>query len=158
MRRFIWIAAALMLLPVSAHADWRVADDGAALIETDGSSSLSLRCDNNSNTGNTPKWQIRVDALNVRSMNPQVEMVFRFPGHAPLRMMGDNRNGFVSIDEMTAPTQSDIQTLMRRLKSSSRVTVALVDNTTGVAMDPLAFALRGSSRAITRVANACKAP
>lgn len=158
MRRFILLLSAALLLPLTAHANWKTTTDGAAIIENGGNSALSLRCDNNSNTGNTPKWQVRVDALNLRDLSPQVEMVFRFSGRTPLRMTGDNNNGFVSIDGMNAPTQGDIQTLIRALKSSSRVTVALIDGTSGTAMDPLAFSLRGSSRAITTVATACRGP
>lgn len=158
MRRFILLFSAIFLLPLTAHAQWKTTMDGAAIIENDGTSSLSLRCDNNSNTGNVPKWLVRIDALNLRDLSPQVEMVFRFSGRAPLRLTGDNNNGFVSIDGMNAPTQGDIQTLIRAIKSSSRVTIALIDGTNGTAMDPLAFSLRGSSRAITSVATACRGP
>lgn len=157
MRRFMLLLAAALVLPHAAFADWKVSPDGAALIENDGSSALSLRCDTNSNTGNVPKWLVRVDALGLGDAGPQLDMVFRFPGHAPLTLRSENRNGFASIEGMNAPTQSDIQALIRRLKGSSRVTIALIDSSSGTAfMDPLTFPLRGSGRAIRSVAAGCR--
>lgn len=139
-----------------ARADWRVTDDGAALLENGGQSSLSLRCDNNINTGNRPGWMITVETLDLNRYSPRMEMVFRFPGYAPLRLMGDNRQGHVVLDSMTQATQGDLLTLVRRFRSASRVTLALVDNSSGNALDPLVFSLRGSSRAIGQVARACR--
>lgn len=140
----------------SARANWRVTPEGAALLENGGESALSLRCDNNANTGNRPGWRVEVEALDLRQKSPRVEMVFRFPNRVPLRLMGDNRNGKVALDSMTQSTQSDLTTLVARLKAASRVTVTLVDDRSGVAMDPLTFSLKGSSRTIAQVANACR--
>jgi hypothetical protein len=154
--RIIALLALCLLPALPAQANWRVTDDGSAIIETDGSSALSLRCDNNANTGNKPGWLLKVDALSLRQQSSRMEMVFRFPGHAPLRLMGDNRNGSVQIDSMTQATQGDLQTLLRRLKSASRVTVTLINDASGAAMEPLVFGLRGSSRAIGQVAKACQ--
>lgn len=151
------LAAALLsaCLAAPAMADWKV-QNGNATIETDGSSSLTLTCDNNANTNFKPGWLVRLDALDLRSMGPRVQAVFRFDRQRPLSVMADNRLGHVSIDSLNAPNQSDIATIVRRLKAANRVTVTLIDDANGQAREPLAFNLRGSSRAIGWVQQACK--
>lgn len=155
MRKLIPTALLSLLVALPAMADWKVLN-GSATIETDGSSSLTLTCDNNANTGNVRSWLVRVDALDLRTLGPRTQVVFRFPGHRPFSLMGDNRMGYVSIEGMNLPNQSDLNTLVSRLKAASRVTVTLIDDGNGNAMEPLAFNLRGSSRAIRQVQQACQ--
>lgn len=155
--RKLAIATLLSLVTaLPAMANWTVKPDGSAMIETDGSSSLTLRCDNNANTGNRPGWNLRLDALDLRTLGTSTRVDFRFPGYRPLSLRADNRMGFVSLESMNMPTQSDLETLVHRLKAASRVTVTVVDNTSGNALEPLAFNLRGSSKAIGSVARSCR--
>lgn len=151
-----WVLVGALLWTPAAQADWRVTDDGAALLENEGHSSLALRCDNNASTGGRPGWRIDVETLDLRRHGSRFEMVFRFPGRAPLRIMGDNRQGRVTLDSLTQATQGDLLALVRQLKAARRVTVTLIDDASGAALDPLTFSLRGSGRAIGQVARACQ--
>ena len=155
MRKTVLATALLSLcLAGSALASWKV-QNGDAIIETENSAALTLTCDNNANTNFARGWLVRVDALDLRRMGPRVRATFRFDGQRPLTVMADNRLGHVSIDSMTAPNQSDVNAIVNRLKAANRVTVTLIDDANGTAREPLAFNLRGSSRAIRSVQQAC---
>ncbi len=140
----------------TAQADWRVTQDGAAILENGGNSSLSLRCDNNSNTHNQPGWLLDITSLDLKSQSPRMEVEFRFPNRSPIHMMADNRNGHVTIDSMEQATQGDLLRLVHRLKAANRVSVTLISDSNGSAMDPLSFSLKGSSRTIEQIERACR--
>ena len=139
----------LCLLATPALADWTVTQDGAAIIENAGISSIELRCDNNSNTGNRPSWLVmyRVNGLNTMAVPQDVN--FRFPASRPLYMHGENRNGAISFEGMNAPTNGDLNLLVQKLKAASRVTVEVNGQES-------TFSLKGSSKAIGSVAAACR--
>ena len=150
------IATAMLLAStLPASASWKVSQS-SAIIENDGNSALSLVCDNNANTNFKPGWLVRIDALDLNRVGPRVRVDFRFAGYRIFSMMADNRQGHISIDSMNQATQSDILTLVSRLKAASRVTVTVIDDANGHAMEPLAFGLTGSSRAISQIAQACR--
>lgn len=157
---FLGVAATLFVLMGGTGeafaAGWRVTDDGAAIVETDGSTSLSLRCDNNAMTGNKPSWLIEARTLTLRSHGPRMQMVFRFDRQKPVTVMGDNRNGHVALDGLTMNNQSDLQTLVRMMKGASRVSITLIDDRNGLAMPPMTFTLAGSGKAIGAVERACR--
>lgn len=156
MRKLVLATLFTLAISAPAFANWKIINGNTAIIETDGSSSISLVCDNNANTNNKPSWQVRIDALNVRTMGPRTQVVFRFAGYRPLTIMADNRLGHVALDGMNMATQGDMNTLVSRLKAATRVTVTLVDDANGNAMEPLAFNLRGSNRTISQIQQSCK--
>lgn len=155
MRKIILAAFVSLAIAAPAVASWKVTN-GSAVIDTDGSSSLTLTCDNNANTNNKAGWLIRINALDTRTLSSRTQVVFRFAGYRPLTVLADHRMGNITLDSMTMPSQSEMNTLISRFKAASRVTVTLIDDANGTAMEPLAFNLRGSSRAISQVQQSCK--
>ena len=150
------LSLAVLSAPFAAQAAWKVTQDGAALVENGGDSSLSLRCDNNANTGNRPNWRLEITSTALTGLGPRAELEFRFPGQRPFKLQADNRLGHVFIDGLNLPNQSDMNALISKIKAASRVSVILSDASSGVQHgDPLSFNLTGSSRAVRNITNAC---
>jgi hypothetical protein len=155
--RFHLFALALLALTLPAAADWKVAQDGTAIMENGGNASLALRCDKNSNTGNQQSWRLELAALDLQSLGPQTELEFKFPGRYPMHLMAEHRLGKIYIDGMERSNQSDLTTLVSRLKAARSVTIKLTDASSGArSLDPVTFDLTGSSRTISQIASACK--
>lgn len=156
MRKFL-LTLALLALTLPAAAGWKVAQDGTAIIENGGNASLSLRCDNNVNTGGRQGWRLELAALDLQGLGPQAELEFKFPGRYPVRLLAEHRLGKIHIDSMERTNTSDITTLVSRLKAAQNVSIVLHDASSGsTSISPITFDLTGSSRAINRVAAACQ--
>ena len=155
MKKLTALAALLALLTAPAMAAWKISPDGAALLEGDGSSSLSVICDK---INGQTSWLVRVDALGLREIKAtSVEVSFKPAGRWAYKVLGENRNGFIAIDDRNMPTKSDMQGLLSRLKAASTVTVTIADGATGSASQTHNFTLAGSRKAIAGVEKTCQA-
>jgi len=150
MKRALFMVFAL-IFALPAHAGWSITQDGAAIIENEGRSSIELRCDNNANTGYRPIWLLKFRTLNLNNLGVPQDVKFTFPSSRPFALHGENRFGAISFEGMNTPTQSDLNMLIKKLKAASNVTVSI--NNVG---DLHKFSLKGSSKAIGTVAAACK--
>jgi len=76
------LSLAVLSAPFAAQAAWKVTQDGAALVENGGDSSLSLRCDNNANTGNRPNWRLEITSTASPALAHALNLNSAFLGSA----------------------------------------------------------------------------